>query len=74
MLKQFIKSKVSANNIVAKGKSTCFEIKGLKLKTKKRKTDVVVSVATEVQTSKKNPFSNFVIEKPPVGAVVDTKK
>ena len=24
--------------------------------------------------NKKNPFSNFVIEKPPVGAVVDTKK
>jgi hypothetical protein len=75
MFKQFIKSKVSANDIVAKSKSTCFEIKGLKLKTKKRKTEVVDVVVTEVVHSKKNnPFSNFVIEKPTGAAVVDTNK
>jgi hypothetical protein len=51
MFKQFIKSKVSANDVVAKSKSTCFEIKGLKLKTKKRKTDGVV---IDIQVSKKN--------------------
>jgi len=74
MFKQFIKTKVSANNIVAKSKSTCFEIKGLKFKTKKRKTEVVNVVVTEVQSSKKNPFSNFIIEKQPDGAVVDARK
>jgi len=73
MFKQFIKSKVSANNIITKSKSTCFEIKGLKLKTKKRKTDIV-NVVTEVQSSKKNPFSNVISDNQSECAVVNTKK
>jgi hypothetical protein len=60
MLKQFIKSKVSANNIIAKIKSSCFEIKGLKLKTKKRKPDGGV-VVTESQVNKKMPAAIEVV-------------
>ena len=60
MLKQFIKSKVSANNIVAKSKSSCFEIKGIKLKAKKRKPDGGV-VVTESQINKKMPAAIEVV-------------
>ena len=60
MLKQFIKSKVSANNIVAKSKSSCFEIKGITLKAKKRKPDGGV-VVTESQINKKMPAAIEVV-------------
>jgi len=60
MLKQFIKSKVSCDNIVSKPKSTCFDVKGLKFKNKKRKQDVVM----DIPVNKKMPAAiEVVIEK-----------
>jgi len=62
MFKQFIRSKVSSNNIVTKGRSACFEIKGLKFKNKKRKTDVIL-VMTDVQSSKKVIVGGALVDK-----------
>lgn len=62
MLKQFIKSKVSCDNIVSKPKSTCFDVKGLKFNNKKRKPDGV----NDKQVNKKIPDAiELFLEKQP---------